>query len=198
MASVVDICNSALNQIGASNIISLTEDSKAARICNQRYDFIRDAVARAHPWNCLITRASLAPDTDAPVFTTDFSTQFTLPTDPFCLRALKLSNEDILYRIEGRKLLCNESTVEMSYVGRIADVNQYDTLLIETIAASLAADLAYPLVGSSSLASNMYALYDRKLTEARYVDATEDNAINTSIVTESRTVAADTFINSRF
>jgi hypothetical protein len=36
MASVVDICNSALNQIGASNIISLTEDSKAARICNQR------------------------------------------------------------------------------------------------------------------------------------------------------------------
>ena len=30
MASVVDICNSALNQIGASNIIALTEDSKAA------------------------------------------------------------------------------------------------------------------------------------------------------------------------
>ena len=37
MASIVDICNSALNQIGASNIISLTEDSKAARICNQRF-----------------------------------------------------------------------------------------------------------------------------------------------------------------
>ena len=51
MASVVDICNSALNQIGASNIISLTEDSKAARICNQRYDFIRDYVFLAHPWN---------------------------------------------------------------------------------------------------------------------------------------------------
>ena len=35
MASVVDICNSALNLIGASNILSLTEDSKSARICNQ-------------------------------------------------------------------------------------------------------------------------------------------------------------------
>ena len=45
MASVVDICNSALNQIGASNIIALTEDSKAARLCNQRYDFVRDATA---------------------------------------------------------------------------------------------------------------------------------------------------------
>ena len=49
MASVVDICNSALNQIGASNIISLTEDSKAARLCNQRYTFVRDSVFRAHP-----------------------------------------------------------------------------------------------------------------------------------------------------
>ena len=56
MASIVGLCNSALNQIGASNIISLTEDSKAARICNQRYEFIRDSVFRAHPWNCLISR----------------------------------------------------------------------------------------------------------------------------------------------
>ena len=28
MASVVDICNGALNQLGASTILSLTEDSK--------------------------------------------------------------------------------------------------------------------------------------------------------------------------
>ena len=40
MASVVDICNSALNMLGASTITALTEDSKAARVCNQRYDFI--------------------------------------------------------------------------------------------------------------------------------------------------------------
>ncbi len=44
MASEVDIANSALNMIGASNINSLTEDSVAARIMNQRYEFVRDAV----------------------------------------------------------------------------------------------------------------------------------------------------------
>jgi hypothetical protein len=44
MSSVIDIANNALNLIGASNIISLTEDSKAARIVNQRYTSIRDAV----------------------------------------------------------------------------------------------------------------------------------------------------------
>jgi len=196
MASVVDICNSALNQIGASNIIALTEDSKAARLCNQRYDFVRDATFRAHPWNSLTTRVALAPDTATPVF--EFTQQFTLPTDPFCLRVLGLSDANTLYRVEGRKLLCNESTIQMIYIARVTDVNEYDTLLIETLAAALAADLAYPLVGSSALGSNMYSLYQTKLTEARFVDATEDNAINTSIVNESRTVAADTFINSRF
>jgi len=196
MASIVDICNSALNQIGASNIISLTEDSKAARICNQRFEFVRDSVFRAHPWNCLTTRASISPDADTPAF--EFSQQFTLPTDPFCLRVLQLSDTDILYKIEGRKLLCNESTIEMIYIGRVTDANQYDMLLTETIAAALAADLAYALVGSSALTSNMYSLYTNKLTEARFVDATEDNDINTSVISDSRTVAADTFINSRF
>ena len=196
MASIVDICNSALNQIGASNIISLTEDSKAARICNQRFEFVRDSVFRAHPWNCLTTRASISPDADTPAF--ESSQQFTLPTDPFCLRVLQLSDTDILYKIEGRKLLCNESTIEMIYIGRVTDPNQYDMLLTEAIAAALAADLAYALVGSSALTSNMYSLYTNKLTEARFVDATEDNDINTSVISDSRTVAADTFINSRF
>ena len=196
MASVVDICNSALNQIGASNIIALTEDSKAARLCNQRYDFVRDATFRAHPWNSLTTRVALAPDTATPVF--EFTQQFTLPTDPFCLRVLGLSDANILYRVEGRKLLCNESTIQMIYIARVTDVNEYDTLLIETLAAALAADLAYPLVGSSALGSNMYSLYQTKLTAARFVDAAVDHAISPSVVTESRTVAADTFINARF
>ena len=62
----------------------------------------------------------------------------------------------------------------------------------------MAADLAYPLVGSSALGANMFQLYQNKLTSARFVDATEDNDINTSVISDSRTVAADTFINSRY
>jgi hypothetical protein len=37
MASIVDICNGALNQLGATTILSLTEDSKNGRLCNSRY-----------------------------------------------------------------------------------------------------------------------------------------------------------------
>ena len=51
MASKVDICNSAMNMLGASNIVALTEDSKNARLLNQSFDFVRDAVFSGHPRN---------------------------------------------------------------------------------------------------------------------------------------------------
>ena len=103
MASVVDICNSALNALGASTIISLTENSKNARLCNQRYEPVRDAVFRSHPWNCLQKRVELAKDTTAPVF--EFSNAYTLPADS--LRILKSENSNLSnnekFRIEGNK-----------------------------------------------------------------------------------------------
>jgi len=196
MSSVVDICNSALNQIGASNIIALTEDSKAARICNQRYEYVRDAVFRAHPWNCLVTRITLAPDSDAPAF--EFDNAFTIPTDPYCLRILNLRYDDIVHRVEGRKILCDEDTIELLYVGRVTDPAQYDSLLLETIAASLAADIAYPLIGSTTLAQQMRIIYEDKLKEARFVDATEGTPASINSVTDAGSIVADTFIRSRF
>jgi len=195
MASAVDICNSALNMIGASTILALNEDSKAGRVCNQRYQFVRDSVFRAHPWNCLITRQVLASDSVAPSFT--YSNQFTLPTDPFCLRVLKLSDQEIKFEIEGRKLLCDQSTVNLIYVARIIDPNQYDQLLINTIEAAMAADIAYALIGSTTLTTTLNGIYRSKLTEARFVDATEGNTINTSSIADSDVLAANTFINAR-
>lgn len=196
MASIVDICNSALNQIGASNIISLTEDSKNARLCNQRFEFVRDAVFRSHPWNCLVTRAKLSPDGDSPPF--EFDNQFTLPVDPYCLRILSLDYHDIIHRVEGRKILCNEDILNLLYVARVTDPNQYDLLLLETIAAALAADIAYPLVGSTSLAQQMRIIYDDKIKQARFVDATEGTPASITSVTDSGGIEADTFIRARF
>ena len=86
MASVVQICNGALNQLGASTILTLTEDSKNARLCNARFENVRDAVFRHHPWNCLQKRLALPADTETPAW--GFTKQFTLPAD--CLRLLRI------------------------------------------------------------------------------------------------------------
>ena len=196
MASDVDICNSALNMIGASNIISLTEDSRAARVCNQRYAFVRDAVFRAHPWNCLVTRTSLAADSDTPAF--EFDYQHTLPAAPYCLRVLRPQDPDTVFRVEGRKIISSTTPFKMIYIARVTDPAEYDLLLIEAIAARLAADISYALVNSASLSQMLLAVYDSKLSEARFVDATEgtpDNVVNIDRASYSE---SDILIYARF
>jgi hypothetical protein len=174
MASDVDICNSALNMIGASNIISLTEDSKAGRVCNQRYEFVRDSVFRAHPWNCLIRRAALSALSDAPSY--EYTKQYQLPTDPFCLRVLDVEGEvssGVTYVIEGRKLLTDEGTINLRYLARVTDANEYDALLTETISARMAHEIAYTMTNSNGFTESLWNLYLMKLSEARFADATE-------------------------
>ena len=195
MTSEVEIINSAMNMIGASNIISRSEDSKAARVSNQRYDAIRDAVLRSHPWNCAVTRRALAPDVDTPAF--DWKFQFTLPADPFCLRVLRLDHLDIDHRVEGRKIVTDESTINLVYIARITDPNTYDTLLVEAISARLAADVSFTLSQSTSLTQSMYALYDSKLKEARFVDATEGTPGAIHGVAASGSLQADYFTDAR-
>ena len=193
MASVVDICNGALNQLGASTILTLTEDSKNARLCNSRYTQVRDSLFRSHPWNCLIKRVELAKDTATPSW--GFSYQFTLPAD--CLRVITILNYDYDYKIEGRKVLANHATVKIQYVSRVTDANEYDELLRETISASLAADIAFAVTSSNPTASNMYKLFQDKLREARFVDATEGQNTNPDNG-QSDVVGASSFINSRY
>ena len=195
MASEVDIINSAMNMIGASNIIARDEDSKAARVSNQRYDSIRDAVLRAHPWNCAVTRRSLAPDSETVAFDWDY--QFTLPADPYCLRVLRLDYLDIEFRVEGRKIVTNEQSINLIYIARVTDPNTYDTLLQEAIAARLAADVSFTLSQSTSLTQNMYSLYESKLQEARFVDATEGTPGAVLGVAASGALQADYFTDAR-
>ena len=193
MASVVDICNGALNQLGASTIISLTEDSKNARLCNARYNQVRDSLFRSHLWNCLIKRVELARDVAAPSW--GFSYQFTLPAD--CLRVITILNYDYDYKIEGRKIVSNISSVKVLYIARIEDPNQYDEILRETLSAALGADIAYAITSSNPVAQNMYNLFQEKLREARFVDATEgQNTIQDNGMTD--VIDAGSWTNARF
>ena len=193
MASVVDICNGALNQLGATTILSLTEDSKNARLCNSRYTQVRDALFRTHPWNCLQKRIELAADTTAPAW--GFTNAFTLPSD--CLRLLRILDYDSNYKVEGRKILSNSSGMKILYVARVTDPNEYDELLRETLSASLGADIAFGVTSNNQTTQNMYSLFQDKLRDARFVDSTEGQNVEQDLGMTD-VIDAGTFINSRF
>ena len=191
MASDVDIANNALSILGASVISSLTEDTKNARICSQRFSNVRNRVFRAHPWNCLIKRVQLAQNTTAPVI--EFTYAYALPAD--FLRVLKIHNgttdsvaSEMPYKIEGANLITDEATVYLIYVSKDTDSTNYDTYLYEVLAYQLAADIAYGITNNATLAKNLLADADEKLREARFVDSTENS---------TDTVEADEFTDAR-
>lgn len=193
MASVVQICNGALNQLGASTILTLAEDSKNARLCNARFENVRDAVFRSHPWNCLLTRIQIAADTATPAW--GFTSQFTLPAD--CLRLIRLFDYESDHVVEGRKILSNSSTMKILYISRVTDPNEYDESLREVLSSALAADIAYAVTSSNPVAQQMYVLFQEKLKDARFVDSTEGYNTDQELGMAS-VVDSNTFINSRF
>ena len=178
MASVVNMCNSALNLLGASTISALTDDTKNARLCNQRYEPVRNRVFRSHAWNCLHKRVQLAQNSTAPVVEYDHA--YALPSD--CLRVLKIHNGTtdsiataLDYKLEGRNIVTDIDTIFLIYIALDTDPNNYDTYLRESISHQLAADLAYAITNNSTLANNYMTRADERLREARFIDATENS-----------------------
>ena len=178
MASVVNMCNSALNLLGASTIAALTDDTKNARLCNQRYEPVRNRVFRSHAWNCLHKRVQLAQNSTAPVVEYDHA--YALPSD--CLRVLKIHNGTtdsiktaLDYKLEGRNIVTDLDTIFLIYIALDTDPNNYDTYLRESISHQLSADLAYAITNNATLANQYMARADERLREARFIDATENS-----------------------
>lgn len=177
--SVIEICNNALLDLGEDTIASLTDGSKAARLCNQRWPSVRDAVLRAHPWNCCSAQAGLASLSTAPVW--KWTQAYVMPAD--LLRVVEVVDQGGSrisdWETQGRLIFCDrEPPLYVTYVRRETDPQKFDALLGEALAARLSAALAYPLSGSTSLGQTFWNAYREKLAEARGVDAREGTPAN--------------------
>ena len=175
MASIVEICNRALQKLGAERITSLTQDSENARTINVCFDAVRDAELRAHPWNFAIKRVQLAADSTAPAFTYDNA--FTLPSD--FLRLLPPDDDynynDLDWQIEGKKILTNDGApLNVRYIYRVSDPNQYDSLFVEALACRLAVELCEQLTQSNTKAQIVRDDYVRAIREAKRLNAFEN------------------------
>ena len=168
MASQVDICNLALTAIGHKTIANLDEQNEAARKCKVYYQQAVDATLRAYNWNCAMARAELAQETATPAF--GYAYQYALPQE--CLRVLQLERLTLKFKVEGKKLLTNEGTAKILYIKRIG-AGEMDPLLVDAVAARLAAELAYALSNNRSLAELMMEAYEKKKAEAGCIDAQE-------------------------
>jgi len=169
MPSEVGICSLALNQLGEKSITSFDDGTDPSNLCRDFYPSIRDAVLRAYPWNCAIGRAELPLLAEVPLF--GYAHKFTLPVDPYCLRVLEIDDDDAEWKVEGRELHCDNSTMKIKFIKRVTDPGLFDSLLVQAIIFRLAATLSKPITGSTDVA--LWQLYRNVIQEAQTMDGME-------------------------
>lgn len=150
-ATVVGICNRALQKLGASRVEALTEDSKNARACNACYEPLRDSLLRTYRFKFSILRATLAADAVAPTW--GRSNSFQLPTD-FLAIAPRYEEDNASrsdWEFEGQKILTNDDApLYLRYVTQISDPTVMDALFRELLSTTMALEMCEELTQSNS------------------------------------------------
>lgn len=181
--TLIDLCNNALDLVGASSIDSLDEGSPESRLVNRLHGQVIDAVLRAYPWNSAQMRQVLEPLQVAPSW--GYSTAFALPEAPdYCLRVLEVGKPEqtIDWRIESlydggankRIIACNQTaSLPILFIRRLTDPALMDPLLVDVMAAELAMRLAAKLTESATRIERLSALTRARYRSAIGVDARE-------------------------
>lgn len=177
MASIVEICNRALGNIGNSRSInSLDEQSKEADACSLYFESCRDAVLSDAEWNFAIKRVALA-DTGAPP--PDWHFAYAYPTD--CMRIIEIMvpgvrNPTSAMRVEyttgsnsggtGKLIYTDQPDAWLKYVMRIDDVNMFDAIFSDALSWRLAAAINMKITGDADLGNNAFTMYQNVILSA--------------------------------
>ncbi|HAA40906.1 MAG TPA: hypothetical protein DCE36_12625 [Pseudomonas sp.] len=174
MATGVTICSNALLMLGSQTINDFADEENLdrAKLCANLYPTVRDDMLRAHPWNCCIKRAVLAPDAVAPAFGYDYA--FELPADFSRVLEVGSSGQQIDYLVEGRSILANTTVLQLRYVFRNEVENTWDSHLIGLVTRAMAATLAYPVTQSAAAQTAQEQKLELTLRRAKAVDGQED------------------------
>lgn len=192
MASKVQICNEALQNIGGSYITSLTENTQNAIECNLRFDSARRTLLEMHPWNFAMRRVALNKNVSSPAV--NFANEFTLPSDFLYLHMTDLEerysssssvpisdiyqvtdvphgNGPDYYKIEGNKLISNRDSIYIVYVADIEDTQEFSATFSTLLSRYLGALIAYKVVGNASERTEQMNIFKQELMEYQAIDS---------------------------
>jgi len=182
----VNICNQALVFLGEKTIISLDDNTRQGELCSTFFDNTRDTLLRSHPWNFALKRMALTRDTVVP-YGNEWDYQFILPAN--YLRVLNTIPQRIPYRIEGNRLLTNESTMGIRYIYRNEDYNSWSPDFAQLVAARLALLLAHTITTKTGLITQAFQWLKMVTQETKGIESQEGSP---------ETINSDNLIDARW
>lgn len=194
--ALIELVNAALIRIGQEPIVSLdnvSTVSSTVTAVRATVGIVKRKLLRCNDWNCARIKAKLARLAEN--IGTGWKYAYVLPKEPECLRVVQVSIDDgetyihldeyynrhkgpieSLFDIDDDVLLSNAESVWIKYTADI-DAAKFDSALASTFVAQLAAELAYTLPASVSLAEYLQKLARKELREARSLNARERNVV---------------------
>lgn len=192
--ALIDIVNDALATLGEQPIVNLdkTNATSTSILVRMKYPLVQRAILMEADWNCARITKKLDRISSRPKNGWQYS--FQLPVQPECLQVVQISVDgeqfidlnayynqnagpkETLFDIDQDKLLCNSEQVWIKYVG-LVDVANFDPFLASAFSARLAAELAYAIPASASLAQYLDQIAVKKLKKAKSRNALARNII---------------------
>lgn len=194
--ALIELVNAALVRIGQEPIVTLDNNEAVSSIVTTvraTVNITKRDMLRSTDWNCARITAKLHSIPEKVGLGWDHVYQ--LPTEPECLRVVQISLDDgktyidtdeyynhnkgpleSLYDIEGNLLLSNADSVWIKYTGDI-DPALFDATFASAFVIQLAADLAYAIPASTTLAEYLQRQAKQKLRTARSNNARERNRL---------------------
>lgn len=167
MASEASIANVMLVGLGEPTITNLDERSERALTIKVVFDETRDFLLEQHVWNFAKTRVRLAVVAQSPLF--GYSAAFKLPAD--FLRLIDTEPELGGYRVENGCILCDETTLSISYIRRITDPAAMPPSFRDALSYLLGTKVAKKLTGSEGAVDKMKAYFADSLRTAKNLNA---------------------------
>jgi hypothetical protein len=170
MPSQVEICNLALVELGDEIIMSMTEDTKAARVMSILWEPSVKEVLADHTWGFARERAILPLLSTSPLHGFDYAYQ--LPSDYIRMVYMGEPDDEYIWQIEGDKLLTDEDTAEVIYIKYISDTTKFSSKFVTALSMLLTARAANTLAGmDTTKKGEALKVYDKTLLDAETVDS---------------------------
>lgn len=193
--TLIDLANDALATLGEQPIVNLEKENatSTAILVRMKYPIIQRAILMEADWNCARITTKLVKLAGTKKQGYEYAYQ--MPADPECLHITQVSLDDgesfidlnayynwnagpkeALFDRDGDRILSNHDNLWIKYTG-LVDVSKFDPFLAAAFSAQLAAELAYAIPASASLAQYLEKVANTKLKKAKSRNALDRNII---------------------
>jgi hypothetical protein len=171
MASLTDIFNRALSEVGDLRISLPTEVTKQARACSDAWDVVREEVLAEHPWNFAKVYTSISRTTETPAWRWAYA--YTLPSDYLVLR--EVDPPEVGWEVVADRTLYSDSEgpLQISYTKNETDPTKYSPGFVSAVSYRLAAEIVEELTQSNTKKGDVFTIYETKLKKAKRQDGRE-------------------------